>query len=84
MRLRPGGQERGGPDGPANPNHEAAYELIGGSPAVIAQGVKATNQFGTVTMDVRGLKRLLVPTSKKLTAPPGPPLPLNVIRHYAW
>jgi hypothetical protein len=51
---------------------------------VIAQGVKATNQFGTFTMDVRGLKRLLVPTSKKLTAPPRPPLPLNVIRHYAW
>lgn len=71
------------PTAPANPNHEAAYELTGASSAVVAQGLKVTNQFGTFTMDVRGLKRLLVPTSKKLTAPPGPPLPLNIIRHYA-
>jgi hypothetical protein len=34
-------------------------------------------------MDVRGLGRLLVPTSKSLTPPPLRPLPLNVIRHYA-
>jgi hypothetical protein len=71
------------PTAPANPNHEAVYELTGGSPAVIATGLKVTNQFGTFTMDVRGLDRLLVPTSKKLTAPPGPPLPLNIVRHYA-
>jgi hypothetical protein len=72
------------PTAPTNPNHEASYDLSGGgSSAVVAQGLKVTNQFGTFTMDVRGLDRLLVPTSKKLTAPPGPPLPLNVIRHYA-
>src|SRR5262245_34247686 len=71
------------PTAPANPNHEAAYDLTGSSPAVIASGLKVTNQFGTFTMDVRGIDRLLVPTSKKLTAPPAPPLPPNVIRHYA-
>jgi hypothetical protein len=71
------------PSAPANPNHEAGYAVASSSPAVLASGVKATNQFGTFTMDVRGLVRLLVPTSKKLTAPPGPPLPVNVIRHYA-
>jgi hypothetical protein len=72
------------PTAPTNPNHEASYELSGGgSPAVVAQGLKVTNQFGTFTMDVRGLDRLLVPTSKRLTAPPGPPLPVNIIRHYA-
>jgi len=71
------------PSAPANPNHEAAYDLTGGSPAVVQSGLKVTNQFGTFTMDIRGIDRLLVPTSKKLTAPPGPPLPLNVIRHYA-
>ena len=72
------------PAAPGNPNHEASYELSnGGSPAVVAQGLQVTNQFGTFTMDVRGLDRLLVPTSKSLTAPPLPPLPLNIIRHYA-
>jgi hypothetical protein len=51
---------------PTNPNHEASYDLSGGgSSAVVAQGLKVTNQFGTFTMDVRGLDRLLVPTSKK-------------------
>src|SRR5262249_8291447 len=71
------------PTAPANPNHEAAYDLTGSSPAVIASGLKDTNQFGTFTMDVRGIDRLLVPTSKKLTTPPAPPLPPNVIRHSA-
>jgi hypothetical protein len=71
------------PSAPANPNHEAAYEVASSSPAVVAPGFKIQNQFGMFTMDVRGLDRLLVPTSKSLTPPPLPPLPLNVIRHYA-
>jgi hypothetical protein len=71
------------PSAPANPNHEAAYELTGGSPAVVKSGQKVTNQFGTFTMDVRGIDRLFVPTAKKLTPPPPAPLPSNVIRHYA-
>ena len=71
------------PTAPANPNHEARYDVSSSSPAVVAPGFKIQNQFGMFTMDVRGLDALLVPTSKKLTGPPLPPLPMNIIRHYA-
>jgi hypothetical protein len=71
------------PGAPLNPNHEAAYEPTTQSSATLATGVTATNQFGTFTMTVKGLARLLVPTSKKLTAPPGPALPVGAIPHFA-
>jgi len=79
----PANKDDGDPTAPTNPNHLAGYEFQSTANSLLAAGVSVTNQFGNFTVDVRGLDKLLVPTSKSLVAPPLPPLPPGTIRHFA-
>ncbi len=71
------------PPGPiVNGIHLAAYEFSQSVGPVISTGVTASTQFGVFTFDVKGPRRLLVPTSKSLTPPSPAPPPLNAQRHF--
>jgi hypothetical protein len=73
------------PPGPiVNTTHLAAYEFTPNGGPVLKTGVQASTQFGVFTVDVKGPRRLLVPTNKSLTspAPAPPPNPDPSLRHF--
>jgi hypothetical protein len=71
------------PLAPANPLHLVGYDFNSVGNPVLATGVQVNNQFGAFTMTVKGIDRLLVPSTKSLTPPPpAAPVP-GLIRHFA-
>lgn len=67
------------PTAPADPAHLTYYTLHQTTPFTRATA-EVTNELGTVTVTLAKPDRLLVPTAKRLDAPPGPPPPS--IDHY--
>ena len=68
----------GDPTASSHEDHFEAYKIkaVTGTPKFVKQkNLEVTNQFGTIHVDARVLDRLLVPTSKSESAPPGPPVP---------
>ena len=66
---------------PVNPEHFSYYTLKQTTPKFAeVRGVRVTNQFGTLTVDVVKPDRLLVPTAKSLDAKP--PLLTTPLDHY--
>ena len=60
------------PTAPSKPGHLTYYTIDQLSPFSTVKHVDVTNQFGTVTVNLSRPDRLLVPTSKSVTAPPAP------------
>ncbi len=60
------------PDAPSHPGHFTYYTIDQVSPFTQVKHVDVTNAFGTVTVSLLRPDRLLVPTSKSVTAPPAP------------
>jgi hypothetical protein len=60
------------PDAPGNGNYLASYQLKEASFARIS-GRQVTNQFGSVTLDIRQPRSLLVPSSFSDSGPPSSP-----------
>ncbi|MCC6847933.1 MAG: hypothetical protein IT294_05480 [Deltaproteobacteria bacterium] len=60
------------PTAPSHPGHLTYYTIERTSPFPKVKNVDVTNPFGTVTVDLARPDRLLVPTSKSVTAPPAP------------
>ena len=58
------------PTAPTDPDHLTGFPTRAESVRVYAQ--KVTNQFGTVTLDLRRRPFLFVPTAKSLQGPPAP------------
>ncbi len=69
------------PNAPNDPDHLTGYIIKQRTPFPRASGVSVTNQFGTVTMDLRRADYLLVPTAKSLSVAP-PPLTPPTIDHF--
>ncbi|MEO6025482.1 MAG: DUF4215 domain-containing protein [Candidatus Binatia bacterium] len=73
------------PTAPLHPGHETFYTIKQTSPRFAqVKNLTITDQFGTIQVDLVRPERLLVPTSKSLTAPPPPPLatPLDHFKCY--
>ena len=73
------------PTAPLHPGHETFYTIKQTSPHFApVKNLTITDQFGTIQVDLVRPERLLVPTSKSLTAPPPPPLatPLDHFKCY--
>lgn len=72
------------PMAPADPNHLVAYRMRNqDTPGVPRENLRIENQFGTVHVDITRLRRLMVPASKSLVGPAGPPPAAGAIDHYA-
>src|SRR5262245_54563861 len=70
------------PLAPANPIHLVGYEFQNVVNPILGTATAAT-QFGTYTMTVKGVERLLVPSTKSLMPPPPAAPPPGLIRHFA-
>lgn len=71
------------PAAPTRPQHLAGYEFVRTTPNVAEPNdVSVTNQLGSYVVNVRNPYKLLVPSSKSLTAPAPPPLAPGVIPHF--
>ncbi len=60
------------PTAPSHPGHFTYYTIHELNPFTPVKNVGVTNPFGTMTVTLARPDRLLVPTSKSLTAPPAP------------
>jgi len=60
------------PDAPGSVNHLAAYQLKQ-TPFARIRGQRVTNQFGSITLDIRKQRSLLVPSSFSDSGPPSSP-----------
>ena len=69
------------PNAPNDPDHLTGYIIRQRPRFTGATGVSVTNQFATVTMDLRAPDMLLVPTAKSLSASP-PALAAPTIDHF--
>lgn len=69
------------PDAPGSANYLATYQLKQGSFARIS-GRQVTNQFGSITLDIRQPRSLLVPSSFGDSGPPSSP-DAEFLSHFA-
>ncbi len=60
------------PDAPGDANYLTAYQLKDGPFAPIS-GQRVTNQFGSITLDIRRQRSLLVPSGFSASGPPSSP-----------
>jgi hypothetical protein len=75
----PADKEDEDPNAPLDPEHLMGFPARGTTGKVLNQTV--TNQFGTLTLDLRRRSHLFVPTAKSLAAQP-PPLVNPIIDHF--
>lgn len=69
------------PSAPSDPQHLTGYELDAAPSYLPLKGVPVQDQFGTLTLNLVDLHRLLVPAAKSLVSPPAPLSP--TIEHFA-